>query len=557
MKGSRPGPGPNKNSPNSGRGYRPANPSPLGPPNKLPKDLRTPSRSPGLSPKPGPPASRLLRQPSPDRTPPEDFVVVGKVTPRPLTAALEDLDGSRYWNQYGAEEDDEDEEFGEEGQGELENEDEVEEDEIDLDMLLGPSDPNLVETPEQQALNLLYNGSTPYQRFIGPVKVMPFKGKGRGLVATSELQPGTCILVSLPLLRVTCEEGEIPDTQELVSLISESKFTASQLKALLQLSTGSVDDTSQLSAERAMDLSELEWSASDGEAQPAGLDLPLLCQLVDVNCWGEELLDPALAELQGQEQQGYLGLWPEAALLNHSCAPNTCMVAAREALIVRVCEAVTAGQELTCSYLGADITAPYQVRQAALSERWGFKCGCARCQAESKYAGTELAELISGAYNYCQEAGPAIDQQLTYPNSGSAAKVAASLQELTLCRDRLEVALRAAKPPPNAKTKRWLQACVYELYDLISVCHDEVAEPGSLDTEGLAVATRIIQSVAHGSDNYTSVAVEYMVRAAAKFGPGHDEALQARRLCIEAFTSRYGLVALPLMKSLIRARLEL
>lgn len=44
----------------------------------------------------------------------------------------------------------------------------------------------------------------------------------------------------------------------------------------------------------------------------------------------------------------------------------------------------TTGDELTVSYLGREEFAPVGARQAVLQERWGFACGCARCQLEQK-----------------------------------------------------------------------------------------------------------------------------------------------------------------------------
>ena len=37
---------------------------------------------------------------------------------------------------------------------------------------------------------------------------------------------------------------------------------------------------------------------------------------------GENFKDVAASELRGEPAPGYLGLWPEAALANHSCTPN-------------------------------------------------------------------------------------------------------------------------------------------------------------------------------------------------------------------------------------------
>ncbi len=108
-----------------------------------------------------------------------------------------------------------------------------------------------------------------------------------------------------------------------------------------------------------------------------------------------------------------------------------------------------------------------------------------------------------------------------------------------------------------------LQASVYDLYDMLSICADEedsITEattktsqkrslspsdrgdraarsskdtggdsdtssrpPALLDTENLAVCARILDSVQRGSDAQAYLAAEYMVRAGVRFGANHQE----------------------------------
>jgi hypothetical protein len=126
--------------------------------------------------------------------------------------------------------------------------------------------------------------------------------------------------------------------------------------------------------------------------------------------------DAALAELRAPgagAPRDLVGVWPEAALLNHSCAPNTATVAmevgvhgahdarrsgpaarkpprgptnppppprprapARQGrLLVRAARPVAKQAELTTSYLsGPLLLAPLAARQAALLGARGFKC---------------------------------------------------------------------------------------------------------------------------------------------------------------------------------------
>ena len=54
------------------------------------------------------------------------------------------------------------------------------------------------------------------------------------------------------------------------------------------------------------------------------IDMPLeqLYKVVNTNVVGEEFQDLALSALRDEDSQGHIGLWPEAALINHSCTPN-------------------------------------------------------------------------------------------------------------------------------------------------------------------------------------------------------------------------------------------
>lgn len=57
----------------------------------------------------------------------------------------------------------------------------------------------------------------------------------------------------------------------------------------------------------------------------SGLDkqsIRRLAKLVKFNCFGDEAGDLAACAARGEAVTGHIGLWPEFALLNHSCVPN-------------------------------------------------------------------------------------------------------------------------------------------------------------------------------------------------------------------------------------------
>ncbi|CAM9964393.1 unnamed protein product, partial [Phaeothamnion confervicola] len=73
------------------------------------------------------------------------------------------------------------------------------------------------------------------------------------------------------------------------------------------------------------------------------------------------------------------GIYPAAALLNHSCAPN-CVLSwepRTAVLVVRTAAPVTPGEELCHAFV--DAAAPTAARRMALQESYGFRCDCRRC----------------------------------------------------------------------------------------------------------------------------------------------------------------------------------
>jgi hypothetical protein len=79
-------------------------------------------------------------------------------------------------------------------------------------------------------------------------------GKGRGLVATQQLQPGQLLLVTPPLALVKGDLGEIPDHNELQEVMASSgaKFTSWQAAWLKALVCNTEQDVSSSSSDLAV-----------------------------------------------------------------------------------------------------------------------------------------------------------------------------------------------------------------------------------------------------------------------------------------------------------------
>lgn len=108
---------------------------------------------------------------------------------------------------------------------------------------------------------------------------------------------------------------------------------------------------SSTSAPTIVALATHSSSGSTAAVPPTPPPLPPL--LVPRYSYCEGLEDAAVAELQEAGDPGSCaGLWPELALLNHSCAPNAVVVVVGGAAYVRAARPIVEGEEVAVSYLG-------------------------------------------------------------------------------------------------------------------------------------------------------------------------------------------------------------
>ncbi|GFR51322.1 hypothetical protein Agub_g13687 [Astrephomene gubernaculifera] len=116
---------------------------------------------------------------------------------------------------------------------------------------------------------------------------------------------------------------------------------------------------------------------------------PLLPLLIQRYSYCEPREDPAVAELQQLPPEAAMspaGLWPEAALLNHSCCPNASVLLVGGAMYVRAGRALLQGEEVTVSYLGGKgLFQDVAERRRQLRGSHGFICCCPRCIMEHEH----------------------------------------------------------------------------------------------------------------------------------------------------------------------------
>jgi len=81
-----------------------------------------------------------------------------------------------------------------------------------------------------------------------------------------------------------------------------------------------------------------------------------------------------------------LGLYPLAAIINHSCSPNAVRVFADEVMVVHSSKPIKKGEEILWSYIPP--AQSYGDRQNQIFGKYGFTCQCERCHQEQAYFDT-------------------------------------------------------------------------------------------------------------------------------------------------------------------------
>ena len=102
----------------------------------------------------------------------------------------------------------------------------------------------------------------------------------------------------------------------------------------------------------------------------------------------------AFTDAHGGMSIGF-GVYPAAATLNHSCAPNCVLTYGEGAGIrVRTTSGVKRGDELTHAYV--NLAAPTRTRRAELHAKYAFTCDCSRCVHGARYVfgGEDVDELM-------------------------------------------------------------------------------------------------------------------------------------------------------------------
>lgn len=272
--------------------------------------------------------------------------------------------------------------------------------------------------------NLLFNCSDQGDNFslplVGPIDISTQSDSishGRGLVTTRTVQAGEMLFVIKPQLcapieavyqrwctkgargcRATLEEVaeavlldqmreclQVGDEKQILSFmlqLGEEKDEESKLQGLSSdLYLGSLLGRS--SAKNMFDL-KYDWIQNGSDEN--------LLSIIRRNAFGPDYHNYATMEKKWNSKKDaasvagtapysrVLGLYPLAAMINHSCSPNAVRVFVGEVMVVHACAVIPRGSEIVWSYIVPN--QPYRVRCNEIYSKYGFRCCCCRCKQE-------------------------------------------------------------------------------------------------------------------------------------------------------------------------------
>ena len=227
---------------------------------------------------------------------------------------------------------------------------------------------------------------------VGPIAVQQSPLAGRGLFTTRAVKAGECLFCTPPTVdadpRVVRDEWNEGDS---VDEVAERVLVAAMRDALADSSaSGPVWSFLALMGggvacdETCTSIDQL-LGRKDSNLPDVCLTDDELLQIVRQNAFGPDGL--VTSARIGQEWSSgsnllptrILGLYPLAAMINHSCVANAIPVYVDGLMVVHARNDLPAGTELVWGYIPP--TLPYNQRQKLLSER-GFCCSCDRCREE-------------------------------------------------------------------------------------------------------------------------------------------------------------------------------
>ena len=282
------------------------------------------------------------------------------------------------------------------------------------------------------------------------------------MLVGKDLRGGELLMASRPLAIVLASPPQAPETTELLRELAVRCFSPAEQQVLEALRSQSVTQGSPTPPE----FSQLHTGPQQQSQQSQFVDVlgtvevALLKDVVERHALAVEAQDYPSCVVRGEEVRSALGVWPEVALIPHSCAPTVHEYLIGDTLFVRASGGLARGAQLTRNYLGMQAFTPLATRRALIEKKYGFRCACPRCAAEER--NPEVCKAVEDAYVTAQNLSEA---WVAAHDSSDTSAAAAVRDQIKGCVANVEGALRAAGV--SYEEEVWLAAGVLVLYNLL------------------------------------------------------------------------------------------
>ncbi|KAL6069720.1 TOM (translocase of outer membrane) complex component [Balamuthia mandrillaris] len=224
------------------------------------------------------------------------------------------------------------------------------------------------------------------------VKVVPVmeNNKGRGVVATTSLSPGTLVFASKALASAFPHDlaerrtGLNVDVQTrslttgaheamTITIIQRLRHASpDDVSAFYQLFSGGYSSTGKLKDGQVSD-------ETKGKVAPTApvIDMDCIKAIIRFNSFGPHPFSEDFSSEDSALMEKPTGLWLDPSYLNHSCQPNCNYFFVGDFMFVVTATQIAAGEELTVAYLPPFLS--FSQRQSKLLSGWKFECRCPRC----------------------------------------------------------------------------------------------------------------------------------------------------------------------------------
>lgn len=227
---------------------------------------------------------------------------------------------------------------------------------------------------------------------------------GRGIIATRNISEGDCLFITPSILcldqsfrNLFLNSNGLKNLEELsIEMLVDRMWESiqnkenSQINSFLALMGSSifredyVPDVQTLLGRN----NDTIWNKTDLQK----LKKEDLKKIVLKNAFGPDCLTYDIVQRYWKSSESVksnytphhlLGIFPLAAMINHSCMPNAIRVYAGKNMVVHASTSIKADQEIVWSYVPP--TMMFMDRRRSLKKMHGFICRCSRCSHEAKY----------------------------------------------------------------------------------------------------------------------------------------------------------------------------